>query len=50
MANQQFKVGDFVVTPEGQTVMVTFVSERGGVVAVFLANGNRYRPEQLKKS
>jgi hypothetical protein len=50
MANEQFKPGQFVVTDEGQTVQITFVTQRNGVTYVFLANGQRKRPEQLKKS
>jgi hypothetical protein len=50
MADTQFKVGDFVITPEGATVQVTFVKEHNGLVCVFLANGQMRRPEQLEKS
>jgi hypothetical protein len=47
MANSQFKVGDFVVTDEGQTVQITYIKNDGAYI--FLANGQRKRPEQLKK-
>ena len=50
MTNDQFKPGQFVVTDDGQMVQVTFVKEHNGAVYVFLANGQRKKPEQLKKS
>jgi hypothetical protein len=50
MTNQQFKPGDFVTTDEGHFVAVTYVKEHNGVLYVFLANGQRKRPDQLKKS
>jgi hypothetical protein len=50
MTNEQFKVGQFVTTDEGQVVQVTFIKEHNGALYIFLANGQRKRPEQLKKS
>jgi hypothetical protein len=50
MADQPFKVGDFVETDDGHFAAIAYIKTHDGVSHIFLANGQRKRPDQLKKS